>query len=254
MRLSALTLCVIRACTLCCGGSNSADGRAALREKPRGDKGWSPRSRSALPSIYRLFRAWALAIKHAEGHVPPVCCIGDFSVQPSDSEDKINARGLAYTRTITWRRVDFTAGTVRLEPGTTKNRQGRTIFLTRELHALLEEQWRRTTSLERQQTQIIPWVFHRNGKPIRSFKVAWQHACRRAGQPGRLFHDLRRTAVRNLIRRGIPERVAMRMSGHKPHAIFDRYYIVSEGDLREAARKLTGTISGTIAPSVACAG
>jgi integrase len=74
--------------------------------------------------------------------------------------------------TLTWRQVDFNAGTVRLEPGTTKNRHGRTIFLTRELRALLEEQWRRTTSLERQQTQIIPWVFHRNGKPIRSFKVA----------------------------------------------------------------------------------
>ncbi len=68
--------------------------------------------------------------------------------------------------TLTWRQVDFTAGTVRLEPGTTKNRQGRTIFLTRELHALLEEQWRRTTSLERQQTPTFesrmsePLTFH----------------------------------------------------------------------------------------------
>jgi integrase len=156
--------------------------------------------------------------------------------------------------TLTWRQVDLNAGTVRLEPGTTKNRQGRAIFLTPELRALLEEQWGKTTAQERQQARIIPWVFHRNGEPIRSFKVAWKNACRRAGQPGRLFHDFRRIAVRNMIRLGIPERVAMQISGHKTRMVFDRYHIVSEGDLREAARKLAGTISGTITPMQASAG
>lgn len=154
--------------------------------------------------------------------------------------------------TLTWGQVDLAAGSVRLEPGTTKNREARIIFMSPELHTLLQEQRAKTATLERQRGQIIPWVFHRTGSPIKSFKVAWQGACKRAGQPGRLFHDFRRTAVRNMIRAGVPERVAMQMSGHKTRAIFDRYNIVSEGDLREAARKLSGTadIMGTISGTI----
>jgi integrase len=153
---------------------------------------------------------------------------------------------------LTWRQVDFKVEVVRLEPGTTKNGEGRTVFMTAELKGLLEDQWAMTMAIERQAGQIIPEVFHRNGKPIRSFKVAWQGACKRAGQPGRLFHDFRRTAVRNMVRAGIPERVAMQMSRHKTRSVFDRYHIVSEGDLREAARKLSGTASvmGTISGTI----
>lgn len=153
--------------------------------------------------------------------------------------------------TLTWQQVDLKAGTVRLEPGTTKNREGRMIFLTPDLRALLQDQQARTAALQHQQQRIIPWVFHRDGEPIKDFREAWQNACQRAGQPGRLFHDLRRTAVRNMVRAGIPERVAMQISGHKTRSIFDRYNIVSEGDLREAARKLSGavgTIPGTVPP------
>ena len=147
---------------------------------------------------------------------------------------------------LQWPQVDFEAGTIRLEPGTTKNQEGRTFYMTPELRALLVAQWEWTRDLQRRTGRIIPWVFHRKGQRIREFKRAWATACRLAGCPGRLVHDLRRTAVRNMVRAGVSERVAMQLSGHRTRSVFERYNVTSEGDLREAARKLTGTISGTI--------
>jgi len=129
-------------------------------------------------------------------------------------------------------------GLVRLEPGVSKAGEGREVYLSSGMMALFKAQRDATSRLEREQNRIIPWVFHRNGKPVRSFDKTWRGARDRIGMPGLLFHDLRRTAVRNMVRAGIPERVAMQISGHKTPSVFDRYHIVSEGDLREAARKL----------------
>lgn len=135
---------------------------------------------------------------------------------------------------LTWAQVDFDAATVRLEPGTTKNQEGRLLYMTTDLRALLEQQWRDHLAL----SPTCPLVFHRNGKRIKDIRGSWERACRDAKVMGKIPHDFRRTGVRNMVRAGISERVAMKMSGHKTRDVFDRYHIVSDGDLREAAQKL----------------
>ena len=145
--------------------------------------------------------------------------------------------------TITWSQVDWNGGFVRLEPGTTKNQEGRAFPITPALRAILERRQELTRRCERAQAQIIPLVFHRSGRPIHSFRRSWKKACEKAGLPGLLFHDLRRSAVRNLERASVPRSVAMKLTGHKTESIYRRYAIVAEADLREAGVKLSASLA-----------
>jgi integrase len=127
--------------------------------------------------------------------------------------------------------VNLGGQTIRLHRGETKSGEPRLIKMTREVLILL------TACLQGKGQN--DYVFTRkNSALIRDFRGAWETLCAAAGVPYLPFHDLRRSAVRNIIRRGVPERVAMAIGGHKTRAIFDRYNIVSEADLAEAARKI----------------
>ena len=152
---------------------------------------------------------------------------------------------------LTWNQVDLKSGIVRLEVGTTKNNEGRTIYLDSELVEIFNTQWNKRKDIG----QLTHYVFPNeagSGKIV-DFRKPWHKACTAAKLGHKIFHDLRRTAVRNMVRSGIPERVAMMISGHKTRSVFDRYNIVSDADLKRAATKqetylksITGTIPGTI--------
>jgi len=154
---------------------------------------------------------------------------------------------------LQWRNIDTTAKTIRLDPGTTKNREGRLFVYAgiTELEETITKLAKARDALRREGT-VCPYVFHRDGQAIKSFRRSWLTACKQAGVPGRLVHDLRRTAVRNLERAGVPRSTAMAMVGNKTESIYRRYAIVSESDLKAAAAKLqaaTVTITVTMGQS-----
>lgn len=127
--------------------------------------------------------------------------------------------------------LDLLHRTIRLEPGTTKNREGREVSMTESVYALLRECAHGKAP--------DAFVFTRpNGKSIQDFRKLWAHACAFAGCPGLLFHDLRRTAARNLRRAGVAEGVIMRIGGWKTRSVFERYNIITQSDIKDAMTKL----------------
>jgi integrase len=145
---------------------------------------------------------------------------------------------------LLWDQVDLVHRMIRLDPGTTKTGEGRLIPFMGDLDVVLEKWWRHARSVY----PSCPWVVHFQGHQVVSLKRAWINTCRLAGFENMRFHDFRRTAVRNMVRAGISDHVAMKISGHRTRAVFDRYDIVSEADLHEAAARLAlkmGTMTGT---------
>jgi integrase len=143
-------------------------------------------------------------------------------------------------RTFGWRRreitclkvsqIDLAQRTIRLEPGSTKNSEGRMVTMTDALYVLI--------SACVQGKSENDSVFTRpNGSPIKSFRGLWENACKSAGCPGLLFHDLRRTMARNMLRASVPEKVIMQIGGWKTRAVFDRYSIIRQDDIALAMQK-----------------
>ena len=157
-------------------------------------------------------------------HLKPVLSMGYYT-----------GMRLGEIRGLRWENVDFATGFIRLDPGTTKNDQARAIPITPSLGEILEFQLKKRDVLHPGCQHVF---FKRNGNPIGDFRKAWATACRAAGVPDLIFHDLRRSGVRNLIRAGVAEKTAMAITGHRTRAIFDRYNIVNEDDLKDAAKKL----------------
>jgi integrase len=126
---------------------------------------------------------------------------------------------------------------IRLRPENSKNGEARCVTLNGELEEVIKRRRTQHQVKVGSTVMLTDLVFHREGQPILDFRKAWAAATKLAGVPGRLFHDLRRCAVRNMIRASVPERVAMQISGHETRSMLDRYNIVSEKDLRDALQK-----------------
>jgi integrase len=152
---------------------------------------------------------------------------------------------------LNWKQVDLAQRTVRLECGETKNDEGREVYLDDELQVIFNDLWK----ARKARRNISPYVFlNESGKDrIKDIRGAWKTACNNADIGQRLFHNFRRSAIRNMVRAGISESVAMRISGHKTRSVFDRYNVTSKKDLKLAAEKQetylqaqTVTVSDTV--------
>jgi integrase len=129
------------------------------------------------------------------------------------------------------RQVNITEGVIRLEPNTTKNDEGREVTLTLPVRELLRECVRGKDADD--------YTFTRqDGKPVLNFRKTWTNVCEAAGCTGLLFHDLRRTAARNLRRAGVAEGVIMKIGGWKTRSVFERYAIVDQSDISAGISKL----------------
>jgi integrase len=130
---------------------------------------------------------------------------------------------------LTWDKVFTTE--IRLGAGDTKSKRPRVIPLDPALAEILARR-------QRARRLDCPFVFHRNGRPLtKSLPAAWGQARVAAGMPTILLHDLRRSAIRNMLNAGVQQEVIMRITGHQDPGVFRRYAIVNTEDLREAGRK-----------------
>jgi integrase len=148
---------------------------------------------------------------------------------------------LGELRSIRWSQVSDDR--IVLHPGTTKNEEGRWLPIYGDMAGWIA--WARKES---ERYPNCPYLCQREGRPLGDscVKKAWKTGCTQAGLPELHFHDLRRSAVRNMDRAGIPRPVAMRISGHRTESMYNRYNIVSERDLAGVKEKMEQFLSDTL--------
>ncbi len=140
--------------------------------------------------------------------------------------------------TLQWFQVELHEGIIHLDTGTTKNDEGRDVRLTASLLDKFKRLYAETQALEMKTGKKIPWVFHRNGRRVKDFRKAWKNACDQAKIGPRLFHDYRRSAVRNMERARVPRSTAMKVSGQKTESIYARYAIVDREMMDEVSMRI----------------
>jgi integrase len=172
-----------------------------------------------------------------EGFVEPAEFEAVVSHLPPDLQDAVRFAyhtcwRIGAIRALEWRDVDLDARTIRLRAESAKNGKPKTLPLAGEVLAILQ---RRALKCD----PALPFVFSHNGRRLGRFRKTWQHAVTAAGLGGLFVHDLRRSAARNNVRAGTPERVVMDLGGWRTRSVFDRYNVTSERDLGEALERVS---------------
>jgi len=223
-----------------------------------------------LGCLKRMFRLGFEQTPQLVGRVPHIPMLKEHNIRSGffEHEDFLALRGalpdyvqvavsLAYYSgmrmgevcSLQWRQINWTEGKLFLQAQDTKTNTPRVLFLTGDLHRVLRT-WKARCDAK---WPACPWICHRGGIRLQTLNHSWRKACeavglgqmvedatkRRKVWQGKIPHDFRRTAVRNMVRAGVPEKVAMAISGHKTRSVFDRYNIVNEKDLQQAAQSLT---------------
>jgi integrase len=193
-----------------------------------------------------------------QGFLEPASFDRVVATLPTDLQDFARFAYLSGWRrgeiqTLGWPDVDRAAGRIVLRREHSKNGEPRVLPLLGDLATLIESRWTaREYKTTEGTTALSRFVFHRDGQPIGDFRKAWESACKAAGVSGTLFHDLRRSAVRNMDRAGVSQSVAMALSGHKTASVYRRYRIVAEDDLRDALARTQASLAsrspGTVTP------
>lgn len=178
-----------------------------------------------------------------EGFVEPAvfeAIVGHLPVRLQDACEFAYACGWrrGEVTSLAWGDIDRTHRRITLRRANSKTGEPRVLPLTSDLAALIERRWEGRQYRDPDGTpRIADLVFHRAGWPLGDFRKAWKAACAKASVPGLLFHDLRRSAVRNMEKAGVSQSVAMKITGHRTASVYRRYRIVDEGDMREALTK-----------------
>jgi integrase len=217
-------------------------------------------------SLAALRRAYSLAVKHgiiAPGRVPAIelfnvdnvrqdlICHEEYlallKLLPEPIDDMLTFGYWSGWRKgeilgLTWAEVDRTRGLITLPGERSKNGEPRELPLSPELARLIEKRWRARLVDGPTGPRISEHVFHRAGQRVRDFRGAWRKATKAIGRPGLRFHGLRRSAITNLMRAGVGEQVAMKISGHKTTSVFRRYRIISTDDVLVALRQTEASL------------
>jgi integrase len=198
-----------------------------------------------------------LLVEHntREGFLSPATLEAVVAALPAHMQDATRFAYLSGWRkgevtTLTWADVDRTAGLITLRRAHSKNGEPRELPVTGGLAELIERRWQaRTVTGPAGMVTLSPLVFHRQGAPLGDFRKAWAKACTTAQVPGKLFHDLRRSAIVNMDRAGVSQTVAMALSGHRTASVWRRYRIVSTTDLRAAMAQVQDANASATAPA-----